>query len=334
MVCICYNILMILLGIESSCDETAAAVVENGRHILSNIVSSQIDIHARFGGVVPEVASRQHILSIIPVIDEAIKTARADWSDIEAIAATHGPGLAGSLLVGANTAKAISYARKLPLVGVNHLEAHIYANWLSSREPEFPLLCLIVSGGHTDLILMKNHGDYTLIGKTRDDAAGEAFDKAARILGLSYPGGPAIDKAAKGAKADIKLPRAWLKGTADFSFSGLKTALLRLSEAGLINNIESAAASFQASVVDVLVKKTTNAAVKYGVKQILLSGGVAANSLLRKQMTSASPVPVLIPPPGLCTDNAAMVAACGYFRLRLGNVNGIDLDVIPSLSLS
>jgi len=325
---------MILLGIESSCDETAAAVVENGRHILSNIVSSQIDIHARFGGVVPEVASRQHILSIIPVIDEAIKTARADWSDIEAIAATHGPGLAGSLLVGANTAKAISYARKLPLVGVNHLEAHIYANWLSSREPEFPLLCLIVSGGHTALILMKNHGDYTLIGKTRDDAAGEAFDKAARILGLSYPGGPAIDKAAKGAKADIKLPRAWLKGTADFSFSGLKTALLRLSEAGLINNIESAAASFQASVVDVLVKKTTNAAVKYGVKQILLSGGVAANSLLRKQMTSASPVPVLIPPPGLCTDNAAMVAACGYFRLRLGIVNGIDLDVIPSLSLS
>ncbi|MFA6772008.1 MAG: tRNA (adenosine(37)-N6)-threonylcarbamoyltransferase complex transferase subunit TsaD, partial [Dehalococcoidales bacterium] len=186
---------MILLGIETSCDETAAAVVENGRQILSNVVNSQIDIHARYGGVVPEVASRQHILSIIPVIDEALRQSKADWDDINAIATTCGPGLAGSLLVGANTAKAISYGRNLPLIGVNHLEGHIYANWLGEEEPEFPLLCLVVSGGHTDLILMKNHGDYTLLGKTRDDAAGEAFDKAARILGLGYPGGPAIDKA-------------------------------------------------------------------------------------------------------------------------------------------
>ncbi|MDD5604949.1 MAG: tRNA (adenosine(37)-N6)-threonylcarbamoyltransferase complex transferase subunit TsaD [Dehalococcoidales bacterium] len=328
-----YNILVILLGIETSCDETAAAVVENGRHILSSVVSSQIDIHSRFGGVVPEIASRQHISAIIPVIDEALSQAHTDWNELDAIATTHGPGLAGSLLVGANTAKAISFARKLPLVGVNHLEAHIYANWLSGCEPEFPLLCLIVSGGHTDLILMKNHGDYTLLGKTRDDAAGEAFDKAARILGLSYPGGPAIDNAARNAIADIKLPRAWLRGTDDFSFSGLKTALLRLVEAGTITSIENAAASFQEAVVDVLVKKTINAAVRHRVMQILLSGGVAANSLLREQMTLASPIPVLIPSPSLCTDNAAMVAACGYYRLQRGCISGIELDVIPSMAL-
>lgn len=324
---------MILLGIETSCDETAAAVVENGRQILSNVVSSQIDIHARYGGVVPEVASRQHILSIIPVIDEALRQSKAGWEDVSAVATTCGPGLAGSLLVGTNTAKAISYARNLPLIGVNHLEGHIYANWLGEEEPEFPLLCLVVSGGHTDLILMKGHGDYTLLGKTRDDAAGEAFDKAARILGLGYPGGPSIDKAASSARADLKLPRAWLKGTADFSFSGLKTALLRLSEAGAINNIDNAAASFQEAVVDVLVRKTVNTALKHGVAQILLSGGVAANSLLRRRIRTASPVPVLIPPPALCTDNAAMVAACGFYHAQRGHSSNIELDVEPSLAL-
>lgn len=324
---------MILLGIETSCDETAAAVVENGRQILSNVVNSQIDIHARYGGVVPEVASRQHILSIIPVIDEALRQSKADWDDINAIATTCGPGLAGSLLVGANTAKAISYARNLPLIGVNHLEGHIYANWLGEEEPEFPLLCLVVSGGHTDLILMKNHGDYTLLGKTRDDAAGEAFDKAARILGLGYPGGPAIDKAASSSNPDLKLPRAWLKGTADFSFSGLKTALLRLSEADSINSIEGAAASFQEAVVEVLVRKTVHTAVKHGVSQILLSGGVAANSLLRKNIQAASPVPVLIPPPALCTDNAAMIAAAGFYHMQRGHSSNIELDVKPSLVL-
>ena len=324
---------MLVLGIETSCDETAAAIVADGRRILSNIVSSQIDIHARFGGIVPEVASRQHVTAMIPVVEEALRRADVDWKDLEAIATTHGPGLAGSLLVGVSTAKAISFAKDLSLVGINHLEAHIYANWLGEEEPSFPLLCLIVSGGHTDLILMKGHGDYTLLGQTRDDAAGEAFDKAARILGLGYPGGPAIDKAAKNAKADIKLPRAWLRGTDDFSFSGLKTALLRLSEAGGIANISNAAASFQEAVVDVLVKKTVNAAVKCGARQILLSGGVSANSFLRQQMALASPLPVLIPHPALCTDNAAMVAACGYWRFQAGHVSNLDLDVIPSLAL-
>ena len=324
---------MLVLGIETSCDETAAAIVADGRQILSNIVSSQIDIHARFGGIVPEVASRQHVTAIIPVVEEALRQANVGWKDLEAIATTHGPGLAGSLLVGVSTAKALSFAKDLPLVGINHLEAHIYANWLGEDEPSFPLLCLIVSGGHTDLILMKGHGDYTLFGQTRDDAAGEAFDKAARILGLGYPGGPAIDKAAKNAKADIKLPRAWLRGTDDFSFSGLKTALLRLSEAGKIANISNAAASFQEAVVDVLVKKTVNAAVKCGAKQILLSGGVSANSFLRQQMALASPLPVLIPHPALCTDNAAMVAACGYWRFQAGHVSNLGLDVIPSLAL-
>jgi len=324
---------VLVLGIETSCDETAAAIVADGRRILSNIVSSQIDIHARFGGIVPEVASRQHVTAMIPVVEEALRRADVDWKDLEAIATTHGPGLAGSLLVGVSTAKAISFAKDLSLVGINHLEAHIYANWLGEEEPSFPLLCLIVSGGHTDLILMKGHGDYTLLGQTRDDAAGEAFDKAARILGLGYPGGPAIDKAAKNAKADIKLPRAWLRGTDDFSFSGLKTALLRLSEAGGIANISNAAASFQEAVVDVLVKKTVNAAVKCGARQILLSGGVSANSFLRQQMALASPLPVLIPHSALCTDNAAMVAACGYWRFQAGHVSNLDLDVIPSLAL-
>ena len=324
---------MLLLGIETSCDETAAAVVENGRKILSNVVSSQIDIHARFGGVVPEVASRQHVSAVIPVIDEALRLADTHWEGLSAIAVTHGPGLAGSLLVGVSTAKAISFAKGLPLVGVNHLEAHIYANWLGEEEPCFPLLCLIVSGGHTDLILMKDHGDYTLLGNTRDDAAGEAFDKAARILGLGYPGGPAIEKAAKSAEACLKLPRAWLKDTDDFSFSGLKTALLRLAETGEAGNIPKAAAGFQEAVVDVLVKKTVVAATTHKVKQILLSGGVAANSFLRQQMAASAPVPVLAPPPSLCTDNAAMVAACGYQRFQAGHINNTGLDVIPSLTL-
>jgi len=322
-----------ILGIETSCDETAAAVVKDGRYILSNVVCSQVDIHARYGGIVPEVASRQHLVSIIPVIKEAFKNASLSWQDIEAIAVTFGPGLAGSLLVGVNTAKAISAGRGLPLIGVNHLHAHIYANWLGEREPEFPLVCLVVSGGHTDLILMEGHGNFTLLGQTRDDAAGEAFDKAARILGLGYPGGPSIDKAAEGAGNGIELPRAWLKGSSDFSFSGLKTALLRLSQSGMITNINQAAAGFRTAVVDVLVAKTISAARKQHARQILLSGGVAANKLLRQEIVRHSHVPVLIPSPGLCTDNAAMIAACGYYQVLQGSISGLDLDVKPSLSI-
>ncbi|MFC2010491.1 tRNA (adenosine(37)-N6)-threonylcarbamoyltransferase complex transferase subunit TsaD [Chloroflexota bacterium] len=329
---------MKILGIETSCDETAAAVVEDGIKILSNQIASQVEIHARYGGIVPEIASRQHILSIIPIIEQAMTEAEVDWSQLNGIAVTNGPGLAGSLLIGVNTAKAIALTRNIHITGVNHLEGHIYANWLTEPGPGptpiFPLVSLIVSGGHSDLVLMKGHGDYVLLGRTRDDAAGEAFDKAARILGLGYPGGPAIQRAAESGAASIELPRAWLKGTNDFSFSGLKTALLRLAEGGQIPNTADGAASFQEAVVDVLVTKTIAAAREHRVKQVLLAGGVAANGLLRRRLVKDSPIPVLIPDLKLCTDNAAMIAACGYFRFRAGKIDGPDLDVIPGLKLA
>jgi N6-L-threonylcarbamoyladenine synthase len=324
---------MKILGIETSCDETAAAIVGDGTTIFSNQIISQVEIHARYGGIVPEVASRQHILSIIPIVERAITEASVNWSDIQGIAVTNGPGLAGSLLIGTNMAKAISFSRKIPLIGVNHLEGHIYANWLTGNTPVFPLICLIVSGGHSDLVLMRSHGDYTILGRTRDDAAGEAFDKAARILNLGYPGGPAIDRAAQQGTANIKLPRAWLKGTHDFSFSGLKTALLQMFEKGEIKNVANAAASFQEAVADVLVTKTIEAAKEYKVNQILLAGGVASNKLLRKWLTEKSSIPVFIPPPILCTDNAAMIASCGYYRFKTGKISGLDLDVIAGLKL-
>ena len=325
---------MKILGIETSCDETAAAVVEDGAIILSNQIASQVEIHARYGGIVPEVASRQHILAIIPIIEQAMAEAKANWSDLDGVAVTIGPGLAGSLLVGVNVAKAIALARGLPITGVNHLEGHIYANWLGNSVPLFPLVCLIVSGGHSDLVLMRGYGDYLVLGRTRDDAAGEAFDKAARILGLGYPGGPAIQEAAKNGAASLQLPRAWLKGTSDFSFSGAKTALLRLVEGGKVSSSADAAASFQEAVVDVLVTKTVAIAKEYRVKQILLAGGVASNELLRQWLMKNSPIPVLVPEPVLCTDNAAMIAACGYYRFQAGKIDGLDLDVVPSLKLA
>jgi len=274
---------MKILGIETSCDETAAAIVEDGSRIISNVVSSQIDIHARYGGVVPEVASRQHLLTVIPVISQAMT--EVSWQDINGLAVTFGPGLAGSLLVGVNVAKAIALAKKLPIIGVNHLEAHIYANWLDSSSPDekrrvkFPCLCLVVSGGHSDLVLMKGHGHFEKLGRTRDDAAGEAFDKAARILGLGYPGGPAIEQAGSSGTPCVPLPRAWLKESHDFSFSGLKTALWHLVHKEEIS-VTDVAASFQLAIVDVLVAKTIEAAKKLKVEQILLSGGVAANKTL------------------------------------------------------
>ncbi len=325
---------MKILGIETSCDETAAAVVENGTKILSNEIASQVEIHARYGGIVPEVASRQHILAVIPILEQAMAKAKVSWHDLDGIAVTMGPGLAGSLLVGVSVAKALALAQQLPLIGVNHLEAHIYANWLGGKCPLFPLISLIVSGGHSDLVLMRDHLDYVLLGRTRDDAAGEAFDKAARILGLSYPGGPAIEKAAREGIASIKLPRAWLKGTCDFSFSGLKTALLRLVEGDKVFTMADAAASFQEAVIDVLVTKTVATAKEHRVKQILLAGGVAANSLLRQRLKENSPIPVLVPEPILCTDNAAMVAASGYYQFQAGKTSGLDLDVAPSLKIA
>jgi N6-L-threonylcarbamoyladenine synthase len=335
---------MRILGIETSCDETAAAVVEDGVSILSSQIASQVEIHARYGGIVPEVASRQHILSIIPIIEQAMAGAKATWAGLDGIAVTMGPGLAGSLLVGVNAAKAVALASGLPIIGINHLEGHIYANWLGNTSPVFPLVCLIVSGGHTDLVLMKGHGDYAVLGRTRDDAAGEAFDKAARILELGYPGGPAIERTAREGTASLKLARAWLKGTRDFSFSGVKTELLRLVEKGKISlsagsgdeivTVADAAASFQEAVIDVLVTKTIEAAKEHRVKQVLLAGGVASNKLLRHRLAENSPIPVMVPEMVLCTDNAAMIAACGYYRFQAGRIDGLDLDVVPGLRLA
>ncbi len=334
---------MKILGIETSCDETSVAVVEDGTKILSNAIASQVEIHSRYGGIVPEVASRQHLLAANPTLEKALADCQMQLQDMDAVAVTNGPGLAGSLVVGVNLAKALALGSGLPLVSVNHLEGHIYANWLGDKQPEFPLLCLIVSGGHTDLVLMKDHGRYEQLGRTRDDAAGEAFDKVARLLGLGYPGGPMIEKESCDITNPRKLPRAWLKGTDDFSFSGLKTASLHMARDLNITGEDidpdskqlarEVAAGFQESVVDVLVTKTCDVAQRYGVKQILLAGGVAANGKLRETMEANAPVPVSIPSPILCTDNAAMIAACGYFRFKAGKTAGWDLDVDPNLKL-
>jgi N6-L-threonylcarbamoyladenine synthase len=348
----------LILGIETSCDETAASVVEDGRVVLSNVVASQVDLHRRYGGVFPELASRQHVLSIVPVIDEAMLEADVSWEDLSALAVTRGPGLAGSLLVGVNVAKGLAWGRGLPLLGINHIEAHIYANWLvAAPEPQFPVVCLIASGGHTELILMAGHGQYQRLGGTLDDAAGEAFDKVARLLGLSYPGGPAIQEAAQAGNPDaFKLPRAWLKESYDFSFSGLKTAVLRIvrkyqpqgsatakrvprtirsPEPPVVRVLPVAhlAASFQAAVIDVLVEKTSLAAEEFGARTVLLAGGVAANERLRSDILRRCPVKVCSPPLQYCTDNAAMVAAAGYFRWGAGDRAGWDLDVVPGLRL-
>jgi N6-L-threonylcarbamoyladenine synthase len=334
-----------ILGIETSCDETGAAVVEDGRRVLSNVVASQARVHARYGGIVPEVASRHHLEGLVPVVEAALKEARCRWSDLDAVAVTYGPGLSGSLLVGVNLAKALAFARSLPFVGIHHLEAHNYANWLDdggAAPPGFPALALIVSGAHTDLVLMEEHGLYRRLGRTRDDAAGEAFDKVGRFLGLGYPGGPAIERAAASVgRPSLRLPRAWLGDAHDFSFSGLKTAVLRLARqqadargGGEPLPVAEVAAAFQEAVVDVLVVKAVRAARREGVSQILLSGGVAANSALREALARRSPVPVRVPSPALCTDNGAMVAGCAYFRLQRGPPSGLDLDVFATLPIA
>jgi len=322
-----------ILGIETSCDETAAAVVEDGRVLRSNVIASQAHLHARYGGVVPEVASRHHLEVILQVVDAALAGAGATWRDLRAVAVTAGPGLAGALLVGVNTAKALAYAHDLPLLGVNHLEAHLYANWIEVagreyREPELPAVGLIVSGGHTDLVLMRGHGEYRRLGRTRDDAAGEAFDKVGRLLGLGFPGGPAVERAAREAvKSPLRFPRAWLKGSDDFSFSGLKTAVLHVVRDGerAAPPVPEVAAAFQESVVDVLSKKAAQAALREGARSLLLSGGVAANTPLREALIARSPVPVHAPPPALCTDNGAMIAACAHYRFDALRA-GLDLD--------
>ncbi|GEB35722.1 MULTISPECIES: tRNA (adenosine(37)-N6)-threonylcarbamoyltransferase complex transferase subunit TsaD [Brevibacillus] len=330
-----------ILGIETSCDETSASVVRDGREVLSNVIASQADIHKRFGGVVPEVASRRHVENITLTIEQALAEADKKLEDISAIAVTYGPGLVGALLVGVAAAKAISLARGIPLIGVHHIAGHIYANRLV-EEMDFPLIALVVSGGHTELVWMKGHGQFEILGETRDDAAGEAYDKVARALNMPYPGGPHIDRLAHEGEPNVPLPRSWLEPDSyDFSFSGLKSAVLNTlhNAAQRGETIEPAnlAASFQDSVTEVLVEKTIRAVRACQAKQVLLAGGVAANRGLRERLQArceSEGIPLVIPPLSLCTDNAAMIAAAGYIKYEKGQFAALDLNGVPGLSLN
>lgn len=327
-----------ILGIETSCDETAAAVVEDGTKILSNVIASQTDLHAQYGGVFPELASRKHIEVIYPVINSALSNSHMGVEDLDCIAVTQGPGLVGSLIVGVNAAKGLALSRNKPLLGINHIEGHVYSLWLSEppEEIEFPILTLVVSGGHTELLLVLDHLRYQHLGATLDDAAGEAFDKVGRLLGLKYPGGPSIERAAKkGDPTAYRLPRAVMNDGYNFSFSGLKTAVLRETkryEEGRMP-IEDLASSFQAAVVDVLVAKTKAAAEEYGVTAVHLVGGVSANKNLRKEMVEHIKVPVRAAPSVLCTDNAAMIAAAAHWHFVSGRRDSLNMDVLPGLQL-
>lgn len=331
-----------VLGIESSCDETAAAVVKNGREVLSNVISSQISLHTLYGGVVPEIASRKHIEKINQVIEMALKNAGKTLDDIDAVAVTYGPGLVGSLLVGVAEAKAIAYARQLPLVGVHHIEGHVAANFIAHPDLEPPFICLIVSGGHTHLVIVKDYGEFEILGRTRDDAAGEAFDKVARAIGLGYPGGPKIDKTAKeGNPCAIAFPKAKVEGAPyDFSFSGIKSAVLNyLNHAKMMGedvNSADLAASFQKAVVDVLVEHAVRGAKEYGFNKLAMAGGVASNTALRASMEEACKkerITLYYPEPVLCTDNAAMIGAAGYYEYRKGTRHSWDLNAVPNLKL-
>lgn len=337
-----------ILAIETSCDETGVAVVVGGRRIEANQVASQVALHAATGGIVPEVAARQQLRWIVPVIEAAVAEADVRWSDLDAVAVTYGPGLIGSLLVGVNVAKALAVAHDLPLVGVNHIEGHIYANWLTDvapgeplpPEPDFPLLCLVVSGGHSQLVLMSDHGKYRLLGQTVDDAAGEAFDKVGRLLGLPYPGGPAISAAAEGVAPTVRFPRARTDGAYDFSFSGLKTAVLRAvagyRDRGEPIPVDGLAAGFEEAVVDALATKTVAAARDHAVAAVALGGGVAANRALRAALSerlAAIGITLRVPPPAWCTDNGAMIGAAGGYRFIAGDRADPTLEAIPNLAL-
>ena len=329
---------MLLLGIETSCDDTAVAIVRDGRDVLANVSTNQDEFHRAYGGIVPEIASRAHLALLSAAVEHTLDRARIGLDACDGIAVTYGPGLIGSLLVGVATAKAFAYAARRPLYAVNHLHGHLFAPFLSHGEsPPYPFLALLVSGGHTQLVAVDAPTHLRILGKTRDDAAGEAFDKVARLLGLGYPGGPAIQKAAEDGDPDaFKLPRAWLRGTYDYSFSGLKTAALHLVQSfnGKPLPVADIAASFQAAITDVLVEKTKQAASEFGAKQILLAGGVAANKRLREQMVKRADRPVLIPPPKLCIDNGAMIASAAWWHLEKGERSGWELDVLPSLQLA
>lgn len=342
---------MNVLGVESSCDETAAAVVQDGRKIISNVVNSQIDIHKIYGGVVPEVAARSHLEVVVPVIEQAVSQT-GGWSKIDAVACTMMPGLIGSLLMGSITARTLALVHHKPFYACHHVEGHVYANFLMDNPPEFPFLALIVSGGHSQIVLFKDHGDYLLLGQTADDAVGEAFDKVAKIIGLPYPGGPAISKAAEnGDPHRYHLPKAKMKGKYDFSFSGVKTALLRTVQdvVGVDHTFPSyqlaaklsqqqvcdLAASFQYTAVDTLVEKLVLATNEYQPKSVVIAGGVAANQELRRQLRERLPIDISFPTPALCTDNGAMIAALGYYKAqRLQPDDPRNLDVIPSISMT
>lgn len=331
-----------ILAIETSCDETAAAVVKNGREVLSNVISSQIALHTLYGGVVPEIASRKHIEKINQVIEEALASANVTLKEIDAIAVTYGPGLVGALLVGVSAAKAISFAAGIPLVGVHHIEGHISANFIENKELEPPFVCLVASGGHSHLVVVKDYGEYEIIGRTRDDAAGEAFDKVARAIGLGYPGGPKIDKLSKeGNPEAIRFPRAKVEDNPyDFSFSGLKSAVLNYLNScemkGEKVNTADVAASFQKAVIDVLVEHSLAAVREYGYRKFAIAGGVASNSSLRtafEEECGKSGIEFFHPSPILCTDNAAMIGAAGYYEYLKGTRHGFDLNAVPNLKL-
>ncbi len=343
---------MTILGIETSCDETSAAVVRDGRHLLSNVVQSQIDIHAVYGGVVPEVAARSHIEVILAVVDQALKDAKVDWDGIDAIGVTYAPGLIGSLLIGALTARTLAILKSKPLYPIHHVEGHVYANFLLNEQPRFPMLTLIVSGNHSQLVLFRDHGDYTLLGQTQDDAIGEAFDKVAKVLGLPYPGGPSVAKAAlDGNPKAFKFPKARMQGAYDFSFSGLKTAVLRQTQAlcgkghdfpstqlaGLLTSSQrnDIAASFQHIAVETLVDKTIAAFHEHSPASVVIAGGVAANQELRRQLSARLPITINYAPISLCTDNGAMIATLAYYRARAGKKGDpYSLEVTPSLSMT
>ena len=330
-----------ILGIESSCDETAAAVVKNGREVLSNIISSQVPIHRKFGGVVPEIASRKHIENVLPVIDEALQQAKVDIKEIDGIAVTYGPGLVGALLVGLSAGKALAFALDKPLLGVNHLEGHVFANFLVDEELEPPFMALVVSGGHTALMKVKDYNNFELLGQTRDDAAGESFDKIARVMGLQYPGGPEIELLAKGGNPTaIDFPRALLDKSYDFSFSGLKSSVINYlhteKQSGREVNRADVAASFQAAIIDVLVKKSVHAMEASGLKKIVLAGGVSANKTLQAELGAAVEaigVKLVHPKPVLCTDNAVMIACRGYYKFLNNEFSSMDLNADPALKL-
>ena len=335
---------MIILGIETSCDETAISVVENGSNLLSNVIRSQVEIHAQHGGIVPEIASRAHVAAIIPALQQSLNNANVKIEEVDKIGVTFGPGLAGSLLVGVNLAKTLAYIYKKPLLGINHIEAHIYSSWLEKDNfsPKFPLICMVASGGHTELILMKNHGEYQILGQTKDDAAGEAFDKAARVLGLSYPGGPEIQKHASDELdvSDLGMPRPLLREGLDFSFSGIKTSAIKyisslIEENGKLSEdlINDVCYNFQDTVVQQLILKLELAVNLYKPNNIIVCGGVAANSHLRSRIIEEFPISVIIPTPKLCTDNGAMIAAAAFHEGLVSNKSELDLDVFPSLRL-